>query len=104
MVGVPERTADERQAALARAQQVRQVQAEVKHMLKTGEVGLAEVLDRADDAEEIARMRVSAVLQSLPRIGPVRSRRLMESLDIAASRRLGGLGPRQRAALLDELA
>lgn len=101
-MAVPERSDAQRTAALERAQHVRTVQAEVKQMLKSGEVDLARVLDRADDADEMSRMRVSAVLRSLPRIGPVRARRIMERLDIASTRRLGGLGPRQREALLEE--
>lgn len=101
-VTVPERSDAQRTAALERAQHVRTVQAEVKQLLKSGEVTLARVLDRAEDADEVARMRVSGVLRALPRIGPVRARRIMERLDIASSRRLGGLGPRQREALLEE--
>jgi hypothetical protein len=101
-MAVPRRTHAQRQDALARAQQVREVQARVKQLLADGEIDLAAVLARADDADEIARMRVEAVLRALPRIGPVRSRRAMERLDIAATRRLGGLGPRQREALLRE--
>lgn len=103
-MGVPERTDDQRRAALEQAQQVRRTRADIKQMLKTGEASLAELLARADDSDVVARMRVSDVLRALPRMGPVRSRRLMERLDIAASRRLGGLGPRQREALLDEFA
>lgn len=102
-MAVPERSDDQRRAALVEAQRVRQVQAQVKQMLKTGEVTFGEVLARAEDAEEIARMRVNDVLKSLPRIGPIRARRMMERLDIAASRRLGGLGDRQRRDLLDEV-
>lgn len=103
-MAVPERSDDQRRQALAEAQRVRGVQAEVKQMLKAGEVSFAEVLTRAGDADEVARLRVIDALKSLPRIGPVRARRLMERLDIAASRRLGGLGERQTAALLDELS
>ena len=103
-MAVPERSDEQRRAALAEAQRVRHVQAQVKQMLKTGEVSFADVLARADDAEEVARLRVSDVLKALPRIGPIRARRMMERLDIAASRRLGGLGERQRAALLDEVS
>lgn len=103
-MGVPERTDDQRRAALAEALRVRQVQAEVKHLLSSGEATFAQVLARVDDADEVARMRVADVLRALPRMGPIRSRRLMEQLDIAASRRLGGLGPRQRDDLLDALS
>lgn len=101
---VPERTDDQRRAALARAQEVRTTRASIKQMLGAGEISLADLLDRADDNDVVAGMRVSDVLRALPRIGPVRSRRLMEGLDIAASRRLGGLGPRQRRDLLDTLS
>lgn len=103
-MAVPERTSAQRSAALAQAQRVRQVQAQVKQMLKTGEISLADVLARADRSDEIARLRVARVLESMPRVGPVTARRMMERLDIAASRRLGGLGPRQRDALLAEFA
>ncbi|HKJ56405.1 MAG TPA: integration host factor, actinobacterial type [Nitriliruptoraceae bacterium] len=103
-MAVPERTSAQRSAALARAQQVRQRQAQVKQMLKTGEISLADVLARADRSDEIARLRVARVLESMPRVGPVTARRMMERLDIAASRRVGGLGPRQRDALLAEFA
>jgi len=103
-MAVPERTSAQRSVALAQAQRVRQVQAQVKQMLKTGEISLADVLARADRSDEIARLRVARVLESMPRVGPVTARRMMERLDIAASRRVGGLGPRQRDALLAEFA
>ena len=101
-MAVPERSPEQRAAALAEAQRVRQVHAEVRQRLKAGEIGLDDLLARADQSDEIARMRVAKVLESLPRVGPVTARRMMERLDIAASRRLGGLGPRQRTALLAE--
>ena len=100
---VPDLDPQQRRQALAKAAEVRQIRAQVKQMLKAGEVTLAEVLDRADRAEPLAKMKVSDVLQALPNIGPVRARRLMEELDIAPTRRLRGLGPRQRQALLDTL-
>jgi hypothetical protein len=46
-------------------------------------------------------MRVSEVLEAMPAYGPVKARSLMEELDIATSRRLRGLGPRQRERLLE---
>lgn len=101
-MSVPQRSSAQRSAALAEAQRVRQVQAQVKHMLKSGEISLRDILARADRSDEIARLRVARVLQSMPRVGPVTARRMMERLDIAASRRIGGLGPRQRDALLAE--
>lgn len=101
-MAVPERTDAQREAALARAQHVRQVQAQVKHMLRSGEVGVGDLLVRADRSDEVGRMRVVQVLTSMPRVGPVTARRMMERLDIAPTRRLRGLGPRQREALVAE--
>lgn len=52
----------------------------------------------------VGGMKVYAALSSLPGIGKVKAKRLMESHAIADSRRLRGLGQRQRAALLEEFS
>ena len=62
---------------------------------------LAEALAAADDDPVLSRTRVATVLESLPGVGPARARRVMDELDIADSRRLRGLGPHQRAALIE---
>lgn len=97
---LPKLDAEQRRAALEKAAEARRVRAELKQLLKSGEVTLTEVLDRAQTSEPLAKMKVSEALESMPGYGPITARRLMEQLDIAASRRLRGLGPRQRAALL----
>ena len=50
----------------------------------------------------IAHAKVVDVLKALPRVGAVRARKVMERLDIAANRRLRGLGKHQTAALIAE--
>jgi ribosomal protein S13 len=40
-----------------------------------------------------------AVLEALPGVGKVRAQRLMEKLEISPSRRVRGLGAKQREAL-----
>ncbi len=47
---------------------------------------------------------MSWLLECVPGIGAVRAERIMTALQIAPSRRVQGLGERQRAALLEELA
>lgn len=101
---LPRLDPDQRQAALKEAARVRQIRAELKQMLKSGEVPLAEVLDRAKTEDALARMRVSDVLAAMPSYGPVKARRLMEQVNIAPTRRVRGLGPRQREALLATFA
>lgn len=72
--------------------------------LKSGELTLDQVLAAAKDDEVIARMKVAYLLESLPRIGKIRSRKLMQDIGIDESRRVQGLGVRQKEALLQRLA
>lgn len=100
-MSVPELDPEQRRAALDKAVAARRVRAELKQMLKSGEVTLREVLERADADDVLARTRVQELLEALPGVGRVRAERTMQEVEIAPSRRLGGLGPRQRAALLE---
>ncbi|CAB5032788.1 unannotated protein [freshwater metagenome] len=45
-------------------------------------------------------MRVLTLLESLPALGKVKARRVLEQVGIAESRRVQGLGANQRAELL----
>lgn len=101
---LPERDPEQRRAALEKASEARRIRAELKQMLKTGEVSLAEVLARADEHAALAKMKVSEVLESLPNTGKVTARRLMDELDINHNRRLKGLGSKQRERLLEKFA
>jgi hypothetical protein len=99
-MALPELDPEQRRAALAKAAEARRIRAELKQMLKAGEVSIRDVIERSSSADALAKMKVADVLEAMPAFGPVKARRLMEELDIAPSRRLRGLGPRQRAALL----
>lgn len=98
---LPELDPEQRRRALEKAAEVRRIRAAVKDLLRTGQSTFEEVLARADESDVLARMKVSEVLEAMPSIGKVRARRLMERLEIAPTRRLRGLGPRQREALLE---
>jgi hypothetical protein len=95
-------TPEQRQAALQKAAQVRRERAEVKERLKLGRLKLSELLERADKDETVGKMKVVSVLESLPGLGKVKARRLMETVGISESRRLQGLGAKQRVELLKE--
>jgi hypothetical protein len=101
-VPLPELDDQARRETLEKAAEARQVRAELKQMLKSGEIGLAEVLRRADKEEIVGKTKVSAVLEAMPKLGKVRARKLMERLDISPSRRVRGLGANQRERLLKE--
>lgn len=96
----PALTAEQRQAALDKAAKVRRERAEVKEKLKMGSLVLSELLSRAETDEVIGKMKVLSVLESLPGLGKVKARRLMETVGISESRRLQGLGVNQREQLL----
>jgi signal recognition particle GTPase len=96
----PALTPEQRQAALDKAAKVRRERAEVKEKLKMGSMSLSELLNQADTNETVGKMKVLSVLESLPGLGKVKARRLMDSVGISESRRLQGLGVNQREALL----
>jgi hypothetical protein len=100
---LPTLTEEQRRQALAKAAEARKKRAELKERLKAGQTSLRDVLNMRDD-NIVAKMKVSAVLEALPGVGKVRARKLMERLDISSSRRVRGLGAKQKEALLGEFS
>lgn len=100
---LPVLTDEQRRQALLKAAEARRKRAELKAELKSGKRTLKDVLSRQGD-DTVGKMRVSTVLESLPGVGKVRARKLMEKLDISASRRIRGLGAKQRESLLGEFS
>jgi hypothetical protein len=99
---LPVLTDEQRKQALEKAAEARRKRAELKGQLKSGKLTLTDVLARSDDT--VGKMKVSTVLESLPGVGKVRARKFMEKLDISVSRRVRGLGAKQRESLLAEFA
>jgi hypothetical protein len=96
----PALTPEQRQAALEKAAEARRQRAEVKAKLKSGALGLDELFAQGERDDALAKLKVVSVLESLPGVGKVQARRIMEELDISESRRLRGLGRNQREGLL----
>ena len=101
-MAIPTLTAEERKAALEKAKESRIKRAEVREQLKSGKLTLEEVIDMKDDPV-IGRMKVSTLIETLPGYGKAKAEKIMNELQIAESRRLRGLGDRQKAALLERL-
>ena len=99
----PPLTQEQRRQALEKAAIARRNRAELKDELKRGATSLRDLLGRTGD-EIVGKMKVSAVLESLPGVGRVRARKIMERLDISESRRMRGLGAKQKENLLTEFA
>jgi len=99
-VALPPLTPEQRAAALAKAAVARRERAAAKNRLKYSQGSLADVIQEGRDNEIIGKMKVSALLESLPGVGRVRARRIMDEVGISESRRVRGLGANQAAALI----
>lgn len=93
----------QRQAALKKAAEARQKRAALRRDIKAGKLTLRDVLAKSEDPV-VARMKVKALLQSLPGVGKARAQKYMDELKISATRRVQGLGSKQRADLISKLA
>ena len=98
---LPKLTEAQRAAALEKAAAARRARADLKKELKEGKIKLSGVLKKAEKDEVIAKMKVSALLSSLPGIGAAKSKQIMESVNISESRRIVGLGPHQKKSLIE---
>ena len=96
---LPTLTEEQRKEALAKAAEARKQRAVIKGELKAGKQTLGGLLEKSGD-DIVGKMKVSTVLESLPGVGKVRATKIMEELDISATRRIRGLGAKQREMLL----
>lgn len=101
-MALPPLTPEQRSAALVKAAAARRARAELKERLKRSGTSLADVLARGEDDDVVGKMRVSAVLEAMPGVGKARAQKIMERLEISPSRRVRGLGAKQRSALVRE--
>jgi hypothetical protein len=102
MATPPQLTPEQRADALAKAAKARAARAEVKNQLKLGQITIEQALAATDDT--IGKLKVVSLLESLPGVGKVKARKLMDEIGIADNRRVQGLGQQQKAALLEHLA
>ncbi|WP_086824577.1 MULTISPECIES: integration host factor, actinobacterial type [Allokutzneria] len=101
---LPTMTPEQQAQALAKAQQARAARSALTKELKEGSLTLPQVLAKADSDDVVRKTKVLALVKALPGIGAVRAARALEAAGIPENRRVGGLGERQRASLLAELA
>lgn len=102
-MAVPVLTNEQRVAASAKAVEMRTKRAVVRRQLKDSKVSFTEVLSIASSDDIVSGMRVITILESLPGMGKIKASSLMESCDIAMSRRMKGLGSTQAQKLQSAL-
>lgn len=94
---LPHLTKEDRAAAAQKAIANRKKRALIKDKVRKREITIFDVLDMDD--EVIKQMKVIDLLKAAPAIGETKAERLMRQVNIAQTRRLGGLGKHQRAML-----
>ena len=79
-MALPPLTPEQRAAALEKAAAARQARAEVKNRLKYSQGSLAEVIEQGRTDDVIGKLKVSALLESLPGVGKVKARAIMADM------------------------
>ena len=101
-MALPNLSEADRKKALEKAAKARQARAELRQKIKAVKVSFADVMKMSDDPI-VARMKVSTLLESLPGYGKAKAAKIMQELEISESRRVQGLGARQREMLMQRL-
>ncbi|TFB78794.1 guanylate kinase [Terrimesophilobacter mesophilus] len=96
----------DRAAASRAAVAARRARADIKRAIAENRRRPLDVLNRgwADPHSAEAGLRVRELVASIRGLGPTRSSRILSQLGIAESKRIGGLGVRQRETLRDWLS
>ena len=100
-MALPQLTPEQRADALAKAAVARRERAAVKNRLKNAQGVLSEVIADGKNNDIVGKMKVSALLESMPGVGRVRARQIMGEVGISETRRVRGLGNNQIAALIE---
>ena len=103
-MALPPLTPEQRAAALQKAALARRERAEVKNRLKYAQGSLHEVIKEGQVNDAIGKMKVSALLESMPGVGKVKARQIMAEIGISESRRVRGLGAHQISSLVERFA
>ena len=97
----PERTSQERLSALEEANRVRFARADAKRDLRSGELGIYDLL--MDPSEELKGAKVEEMLLAVRGMGRVKVTRLMREAGVSRSKTLVGLTHGQRDRLIKAL-
>ncbi len=97
----PERSLDQRMAALEIANETRALRAQLKRDLKAGRASIGELL--LDPPAFVYTAKVFDMLLALPKVGRVKATKIMNNCRVSPNKTFGGLSDRQRAELAERL-
>jgi guanylate kinase len=95
----PKLTTQERRDALKAAVAARRSRAAFKEEIKEGKKSWKDAFSAQDGS--IKKMRVRELIESLPGVGEVRAKNILEKAGISPTRRVGGVGRSQYEKLLE---
>ena len=98
-MALPTLTPEQRAAALEKAAAARKARSELLAAVKSGQLGISDVLARAETDDTVKKTKVLALVKAMPGVGAVKAAQILVDLSIADTRRIGGLGDNQRRAL-----
>ena len=97
----PERSFHQRMDALARANEIRSLRAQLKRDLKGGRLSIHALL--LDPPEYVETAKVFDMLLAVPKYGRVKVNKILAHCRISPSKTIGGLSERQRSELVSLL-
>jgi hypothetical protein len=98
---LPTMTPEQRRQALVKAAAARTARKQLLDEVKAGKLSLAHVLESAERDGLVKKTKILALVKAFPDVGVVRAAQLLKPARVDPTRRVGGLGARQRQALID---
>jgi hypothetical protein len=99
---LPQLSPEARAEALEKAKLARSARAALRVQIKNGEKKITDVLMEKGNPV-IDKIKVLNLIESLPGYGKAKAMKLLDELGISETRRVKGLGDKQRAALIERL-
>lgn len=93
-----ERSIEQRMTALDRANEIRCWRAQMKRDLKAGRRRIVPLL--REPPPELESMKLVDLLVAMPKVGRVKSMRMLSRLGVSPAKTVGGLTSRQRGDLI----
>jgi hypothetical protein len=101
-MALPPLSEEARKEALKKAAAARSARAALRADVKSGKLSFADVIKKIGDPVG-DKIKVITLIESLPGYGKAKAAKLLADLEISETRRVKGLGEKQKAALLKRL-
>jgi len=92
----------DRKSVIAHAYSLRCEMSQILLKISDGTLKLSDVLIENADHDATKRLYIVKALEAIQSVGKVKARRLMADLEITEKRRIEGLTPNERQALLEK--